>query len=79
MAQPKPTPEPVVVPEALKPLVEQLAALSGDDRHRVIEAAERTVQGRRLQGVTLEDLRRLTGLVALGGNALDDCDALYDG
>ncbi|MBK7584967.1 MAG: hypothetical protein IPI67_32855 [Myxococcales bacterium] len=79
MAQPKPTPEPVVVPEALKPLVEQLANLSGEDRHRVVEAAEHAVRGRRFQGVSLEDLRRLTGLVAIGGNALEDCDALYDG
>lgn len=79
MAQPKPTPDSVVVPEALKPLVEQLARLNQEDRHLVVEAAERSVPHRRFRGLSLEELQRLTGVVAIGGNALEDCDALYDG
>jgi len=79
MAQPKPTPDPVLVPEALKPLVEQLAKLSEDERHLVVNAAERTASRQRLRALTTEDLRRLSGVVAMGGNAVEDSDALYDG
>ncbi len=79
MAQPKPTPEPVVVPEALKPLVEQLAKLNREERHLVVEAAERALPHRPFRGLSPEELQRLTGAVAIGGNALEDCDALYDG
>ncbi len=77
MAQPKHMPEPV--PAALKPLVDQLAKLTGEQRRLVVEAAEQSVEPREFVGLSEQDIQRLTGVVAIGGNALDDCDALYDG
>ena len=77
MAQPKHMPEPV--PAALKPLVDQLAKLTSEQRRLVVEAAEQTVQPREFVGLSEQDIQRLTGVVAIGGNALEDCDALYDG
>ncbi len=77
MAQPKHMPEPV--PAALKPLVDQLAKLTSEQRRLVVEAAEQTVEPREFVGLSEQDIQRLTGVVAIGGNALDDCDALYDG
>lgn len=76
MAQPRPTPEPVVVPEALKPLVEQLAKLQPGDRDLVVRAAESSP---RCRAVTWELLEAARGVVSLGGDAVEDCKALYDG
>lgn len=59
--------------------MEQLAKLNRRERHIVVEAAERAAEPRPLRGVSEEELRRLTGVVALGGDALEDCDALHDG
>ncbi len=77
MAQPKHMPDPV--PAALKPLVDQLAGLSSEQRRLVIEAAEQSVRAHESVGLSEQDIQRLTGIVAIGGNALEDCDALYDG
>jgi hypothetical protein len=74
------------VPSGLEPLVRQLAALPADERQRVVAAAE-------LEAVTAisdegadqrrrgrwQRLRALAGVVDLGGNALEDCEQLYDG
>ncbi|GMV18169.1 MAG: hypothetical protein HS104_24415 [Polyangiaceae bacterium] len=76
MAQPRPTPEPVVVPESLKPLVEQLAKLQPSDRDLVVRAAESSP---RYRPVTWELLEAARGVVSLGGDAVEDCKALYDG
>ena len=72
MAQPKPTPEPVEVPEALKPLVEQLAKLQPGDRDLVVRAAE---SRRRYEAVSWELLEAARGVVSFGGDAVEDCKA----
>lgn len=76
MAQSKPTPEPVVVPEALKPLVEALAKLQPAERDLVVRAAE---SSRRYKAVSWELLEAARGVVSFGGDAVEDCRALYDG
>jgi hypothetical protein len=77
MAQPKHIPEPL--PAALRPLVDQLAKLPTEQRRMVIEAAEHAGAAHEFTGLSTEDIQRLTGVVDIGGNALEDCDALYDG
>ncbi|MCC6898401.1 MAG: hypothetical protein IT377_05465 [Polyangiaceae bacterium] len=76
MAQPKPVPDPAVVPDALKPLVEQLAKLQPGERDLVVRAAEGQ---RRYNAVSWELLDAARGVVNLGGDAVEDCKALYDG
>jgi hypothetical protein len=63
------------VPEHLSSLVQQLAALSEADRRRVIAAVERE---RELPALSWEEFDKAKGIVSLGGNADDDCKALYD-
>ncbi len=58
------------------PLVQQLLALSEPDRRLVIAAVE---WERELPAMPWETLDRARGIVSLGGNADDDCKALYDG
>lgn len=65
----------VPVPEQLRPLAEQLAALSSEEQELVIAAAR---QSRRLRSIPWTELRKLEGTVELGGNAVEDCRALYD-
>jgi len=78
MAPPTSTSAAPLAPELLQPLVKQLAALSEDDRELVIRAAN--VQGlpNELPALSREDSDEEKGTVALGGNADDDCKALYD-
>ncbi len=64
------------VPEHLAPLVQQLLALSEPDRRLVIAAVE---WERELPVMSWETLDRARGIVSLGGNAVEDCNALYDG
>jgi hypothetical protein len=68
------------VPEALRALVRQLAELSPGMRETVIEAARRGAneQKCKLGTVSWESLRAVKGIVSLGGNALEDSEALYD-
>lgn len=68
-----------VVPEQLQPLVKQLAELSEEDRQLVIRAANSQAEPRELRTISWESLMEAKGIVALGGNADDDCKALYDG
>ena len=67
------------VPEQLQPLVRQLAALNDGDRQLVIRAANSQAQPRKRRTMSWETIERATGIVSLGGNADDDCKALYDG
>ena len=64
------------VPEHLLPLFQQLLALSETDRRLVIAAIE---QERELPAMSWETLDRARGIVSLGGDAVEDCKALYDG
>ncbi len=63
------------VPEHLLPLVQQLAALSEGDRELVIAAVRGEPE---LPTLPWESFDEVRGIVALGGNADEDCKALYD-
>ena len=81
------------VPAPLLPLVEQLRQLPADQRAKVIRAATApdrpdeapgTRKGAEpscapeLTPVPWDDLLSMTGIVKLGGDAVLDCNALYD-
>jgi hypothetical protein len=68
-----------VVPEQLQPLVEQLAELSEGDRDLVIRAARLRGLPNELPTLPWEEFDKVKGIVSLGGNADEDCKALYDG
>jgi len=68
-----------VVPEQLQPLVEQLAKLSEGDRDLVIRAAKLRGLPSDLPTLPWEEFDKVKGIVSLGGNADEDCKALYDG
>jgi len=67
------------LPERLEPLARQLAELDPSDRELIIRAVQTTSPRRKLRGVSWEQLEKLNGIVSLGGNAVEDCKALYDG
>ncbi len=70
---------PAHVPEQLEPLVERLADLSEADRVLVIRAARHKRRTQvELTPVPWEALWQARGVVALGGNAVEDTDAIYD-
>lgn len=66
------------VPERLLPLVKQLVELDQDDYDLVVRAAHRECPPRKLRTISWESLEKAKGIVSLGGNADDDCKALYD-
>ncbi len=65
------------VAPSLEPLVRQLAALSAAERREVIVAAEQTATERSV--LSWDAWGRSRSVATLGGNAVDDCDRLYDG
>lgn len=67
------------LPERLAPLARQLAELDPTDRDLLIRAVQTQIPRRKLRGVSWEQLEKLKGAVSLGGNAVEDCKALYDG
>ena len=67
------------LPERLAPLARQLAELDPGDRDLVIRSVQTRVPRRKLRGASWERLKELKGIVSLGGNAVEDCKALYDG
>ena len=69
----------VEVPEHLLPLVEKLRALSLADLELVIQAAEALAKQRDLPTMPWEEFEKSKGIVTLGGDAVEDCKALYDG
>lgn len=68
----------------LKPLVDQLAALSDEERREVITAARQAARKQRDADPEAARQRRwdwlmsMKGIVSLGGNAVEDCERLYD-
>ena len=62
----------------LKALVRALAALPDGERSTVYEAVNEAGKSRGAM-LTWEEWEAARGVVTLGGNALDDCDQLYDG
>ncbi|HEX4336196.1 MAG TPA: hypothetical protein VH062_09800 [Polyangiaceae bacterium] len=80
MAPPKASSPAASLPEALRPLVAELAKLPLEDRERVISAARSAnMTGQAYPTMSWRSLMSGRGVVSLGGNAVDDTDALYDG
>ena len=63
------------VPARLQPLVEQLRLLAPPERSLVVRAANPFSP---LPGVPASELRELIGIVNIGGNVVEDCEAIYD-
>jgi hypothetical protein len=71
-----PTPVLADLPPALRKLAEDLRALNESDRELVIAAARRE---RPLRSISWEELARTEGIAPVGGgDAVLDCDALYE-
>jgi hypothetical protein len=68
-----------VVPEQLRPLVKQLTELSEGDLDLVYRAAKLRGLPNDLPTLPWEEFDKVKGIVSLGGNADEDCKALYDG
>jgi len=67
-------------PEELKRLAEELATLTPQERARVLTlVAGRTSTPGVPVAVPWEKLHAIKGFVSLGGNAVKDCERLYDG
>jgi len=66
------------VPPALRPLVEQLAALQDAERERIISAARAAARGRKRATIRWHHLRSACGAVSWGGDAVEDTTATYD-
>ncbi len=79
MAPPRSPSAAPVVPEPLQPLVRQLAELNEGDRELVIRAAKLQGLPNDLPTLSWESFDEVKGIVSLGGNADEDCKALYDG
>jgi hypothetical protein len=80
MTPPKATSPAASLPEALRPLAAQLANLPRDARERVISAARAANTTRHgYPTISWSSLMSAKGVVSLGGNAVEDTDALYDG
>lgn len=58
-------------------LVHELAQLPADERRKVIAEAQRKAQRR--STLSWSSLQTSRGVVTLGGDAVADCDSLYDG
>jgi hypothetical protein len=65
------------VPDRLRPLVEQLQQLAPEDRSLVVRAANEAAPGR-LPTVPWSEVEKVIGIVNIGGDALEDCEAIYD-
>lgn len=70
------SPRPSARPE-LQSLVRQLAALPANVRNEVVSAAEEAATAKPV--LSWAEIDRARGVVALGGNAVDDANSLYDG
>ncbi len=70
-----------LLPPALEAIANQLAKLAPRERQAVVRAAENRTETAKsaLRPVKASLLLAKRGLVALGGNALEDTQALYDG
>ena len=68
-------------PARIEELAEELAALSPEDRHRVLMAVDRRgpiAADTSKKSSAWQRLHGLEGIVSLGGDALEDCARLYD-
>jgi len=60
-------------------LVKQLASLQPSERELVMHAAEAASQSGRYPTMSWDVLHEARGVVSLGGDAVEDTRALYDG
>lgn len=67
----------VNVPEPLRRLTEQLASLPVGERELVISAARRR-EDNPSNTLSWGDVWKAKGVVHIGGDAVADCEALYD-
>ena len=65
------------VPDRLQPLVEQLRQLAPEERSLVVQAANEA-EPKRLPTVPWSEVEKVIGIVNIGGNAVEDCEAIYD-
>lgn len=65
------------VPPEHQALVQQLAVLPGRERRAVFAAAEAAARPKDVS--SWDAIEAMSGVVALGGDAVEDCDRLYDG
>jgi hypothetical protein len=63
---------------ALEPLVRRLAELPDDERREVVAAAEESAATKK-PTLAWSSWDAARGVVSLGGDAVEDCDLLYDG
>lgn len=66
----------------MEALVEQLARLTSKERQAVVRAVEERVAARSplaSRPLPVDVLLASSGIVSLGGNAVEDARALYDG
>jgi len=67
---------PVSLPEELRPLAQALQELDDQKLELVISAVRRNRSG---PTIPWKELRRASGVASVGGgDAVEDCDALYD-
>jgi hypothetical protein len=66
------------LPEALRPLVQQLVALPPTEREQVLRAVREYPDTASIPTVPWDEFKQLCGIVALGGDAFEDTEALYD-
>lgn len=84
MARPSnpPAENPPTAPKHLRPeleaLVRTLAALPDDERTRVYDAVNDHSRQGKPATLSWDKWETVRGVVSLGGNAVDDCDQLYD-
>jgi hypothetical protein len=65
------------VPDRLQPLVEQLRQLAPEERSLVVQAANEA-EPESLPTVPWSEIEEAIGIVNIGGNAVEDCEAIYD-
>jgi hypothetical protein len=61
----------------LQPLVDQLSQLAPEERSLVVKAANE-VAPKPLPTVPWSEVRKIVGIVSIGGDAVEDCEAIYD-
>lgn len=66
-----------VLPERLRPLVDQLRRLAPADRLLVVRAANEAPLSRP-PTVPWTEVDKVMGIVNIGGNAVEDCEAIYE-
>jgi hypothetical protein len=69
----------VTIPIATEDVLKGLVELPSDELERVIKTLERSLPPLRIKPVFVEAMRldQLTGLISVGGDAVDDTENIY--